>query len=447
MIQIVHPEYFSRHKSDALNIFRTSMWQMHPSNRISNVIKLDNGHLHINHTVYDTAQRQIWVIGAGKAVHTMAEAVENILGDLIYDGMIVTAPGTSFESSRILSLQGDHPVPSAASLAASLELERFMRRIPDDALVLALISGGTSSLVTLPPDGVMVDEIARTTDLLLRSGGGISEINTVRRHLCKLKGGKMARKLKPSNLVSLIYSDVPGDTLHDIGSGMTVPDPTTFADALNVIDKYGLQALVPMPVLRYLRDGADGVHPDNPKADIDLGLNHQIVMLGSSGLMATQVAQQAEALGYRATVYNPAYDASARNVARDMASRVREKALQTSEKQVLIFHGESKVHVTGGGKGGRNQELALLVLMALEEFSLPWTLMSIGTDGIDGNTDAAGAFVYNGLLPLARHHGLSPEGYLLDNDAYHFFLGVDTLIRTGPTGNNMTDLQIMIIDP
>ncbi len=447
MIQIVHPEYFARHKSDALNIFRSSMWHLHPGNRIRDFVSVENGHLHVNDTVYDVGERQIWVIGAGKAVHSMAEAIEGVMGNLIHDGLIVTAPGAHVSSNRILSLQGNHPVPSAASLAASIELDRFIRRIPKGALVLALISGGTSSLVTLPPDGVLVDDIARTTDLLLRSGAGISEINTVRRHLCKLKGGNLARQLRPQNLVTLMYSDVPGDSLHDIGSGMTVPDPTRFADALDVIDQHGLRALVPMPVLRYLQEGADGVHPDNPITQNELGLNHQIVMMGSSGLLASQVARQAEALGYRATVFNPAYDTTARNLARDIASRVREKAMQSNDRQVLVFHGESKVHVTGGGKGGRNQELALLVLMALEEFSLPWTLMSVGTDGIDGNTDAAGAFVYNGLLPLARHHGHSPEGYLLDNDAYHFFLGVDTLIRTGPTGNNMTDLQIMIIDP
>jgi glycerate-2-kinase len=191
----------------------------------------------------------------------------------------------------------------------------------------------------------------------------------------------------------------------------------------------------------------DGAHAENPKSQQDMGNSHQIAVLGSSSLLASKVAQQAEAQGYGSVVYNPAYDTSARIVARDIASRVKEKILQPSTKLALVFHGESNIHVTGGGKGGRNQELALLVLMALEEISVPWTLMSIGTDGIDGNTDAAGAFVYNGLLPLARHHGYSPEGYLLDNDAYNFFLGVDTLIRTGPTGNNMTDLQILIIDP
>jgi glycerate-2-kinase len=179
----------------------------------------------------------------------------------------------------------------------------------------------------------------------------------------------------------------------------------------------------------------------------DLASNHQIVILGSSAILAQQVALHAESTGYRATVFNPAYDTTARIQSREIASRVRECASTASDKQVLIFHGESKVHVTGNGKGGRNQELALLVLLALEEISVPFTFMSIGTDGLDGNTDAAGAFVYNGLLRLARHHGYSPEGFLLDNDAYHFFLGTDTLIHTGPTGNNMTDLQIMIIDP
>jgi glycerate 2-kinase len=447
MSRIQHPEVFQRHKSDSLNMFRAAMWHLHPDSRIRDVISVDDGHIRINDTRYSIENHPVWVIGAGKAAHTMADALESVLGDLVADGLIITTPGSKFDSNRILPLQGSHPLPSEASLAASIELESLVRRIPKDALVIALISGGTSSLVSLPPVGIQIDEIAQTVDVLLRSGAGISEINTVRRHLCQLKGGNLAQKLRSKHLVTMVYSDVPGDKLHDIGSGMTVPDPTTFVDALNVIDNHGLWALMPVSVLRYLQEGADGQHADNPKTQGDLDLNHQIVMLGSSSLVAQQVATQAEMLGYKANVYNPAYDTTARNQSREIASRVKDSILNTRTKQVLVFHGESKVHVKGDGKGGRNQELALLVLLALEEISVPWTLMSVGTDGIDGNTDAAGAFVFNGLLPLARHHGYSPEGYLLDNDAYHFFLGTDTLIRTGPTGNNMTDLQILIIDP
>jgi len=445
--RILHPETYHKHKADALNMFRASMWHMHPDNRIRDVLEAGDGHVTINDTSYDISRHPIWVLGAGKAVHTMATAIEGVLGDRISDGLIITAPGSTFTSKRILSLQGSHPLPTNASLAASLEMERMVRRIPENALVIALVSGGSSSLVSLPPSGIHIDDIAQTVDILLRSGVGISDINTVRRHLCQLKGGNLALKLRSKQLVTMVYSDVPGDKLHDIGSGLTVPDPTTFADALNVVDHNGLRAMIPMSVLRYLQEGADGQHTDNPKTQGDLDLNHQIVMLGSSAILAQHVTSQAEALGYKASVFNPAYDTTARNQSREIASRVKDSLMHSSEKQVLVFHGESKVHVTGGGKGGRNQELALLVLLALEEISVPWTLMSIGTDGIDGNTDAAGAFVYGGLLPLARHNGYSPEGFLLDNDAYHFFLGTDTLIRTGPTGNNMTDLQILIIDP
>lgn len=447
MEKMIHPDRFVRHRTDAMNMFRASMWHLHPENRIREVISFDKGILHVNGTDYAVGDSPIWVIGAGKAVDTMAASLETAIGDQIQDGIIVSQKGSDFSSRRILNLSGDHPLPSDASLAASLELDRTVRRIPSDAIVIALISGGVSSLVTLPPPGVRVHDVAITVDVLLRSGAGISEINTVRRHLCQLKGGRLARKLRADHLLTLVYSDVPGDRLHDIGSGLTVPDPTSFADALEVLDKYSLQALTPVPVLRYLKEGADGFHADTPKSQADIGINHQIVTLGSSGLLADQVVVQAELMGYQAQVFHPAYDTSARQQSRDIATRLRDSLQKQAGRQVLVFHGESRVHVTGNGKGGRNQELALLVLLALEEISVPWTLMSIGTDGIDGNTDAAGAFAYNGLLPLARHNGLSPEGYLLDNDSYHFFEGTDTLIRTGPTGNNMTDLQILILEP
>jgi glycerate 2-kinase len=430
-----------------MNMFRAAMWYMHPDNRIRENVTVESGQIRINNTSYNLGQHPIWVVGAGKAAHTMAAALETVLGDHISDGLIITTPGSDATSRRILSLPGSHPLPTSASLAASLELDKFVRRIPENALVIALISGGTSSLVTLPPNGIHIEDVAQTVDVLLRSGAGISDINTVRRHLCQLKGGKLAQKLRSRHLVTMVYSDVPGDRLHDIGSGLTVPDPTSFDDALNVIDQYGLKALIPVPVLRYLQEGTDANIPENPKMMAELEMNHQTVMLGSSTILAHQIAAQAESIGYKATVINPAYDTTARIQSREIASRVKDVTFSASGKQVLIFHGESKVHVTGQGMGGRNQELALLVLLALEEFSVPFTFMSIGTDGVDGNTDAAGAFVYNGLLRVARHHGYSPEGYLLDNDAYHFFLGTDTLIRTGPTGNNMTDLQIMIIDP
>jgi glycerate 2-kinase len=445
--KIVHPASFIRHKADAMNIFRASMWQMHPENRTKEALKVVDGHLQINGTSYDISERPVWVIGAGKAAHTMAAAVEGVLGDHIADGLIITTPGASFNSKRILALPGSHPLPSDASLAASIELDRVAQRIPKDALVIALVSGGTSSLVTLPPNGIHIDDISHTVDILLRCGAGISDINTIRRHLCQLKGGNLAQKLRSTHLITLVYSDVPCDRLHDIGSGMTVPDPTSFADALHVIDQFGLAAMIPVPVLKYLQEGAESKHPENPKSQAEIDTHHQIVMLGSSEILAKCVASQAEAHGYKATVFNPAYNTTARIQSLEMVSRVKESELTFGTKHVLIFHGESKVHVTGRGKGGRNQELALLLLLALEENSVPWTLMSIGTDGIDGNTDAAGAFAYNGLLTLARHNGYSPEGFLLDNDAYHFFLGTDTLIRTGPTGNNMTDLQILILDP
>lgn len=444
---IVHPESFTRHRADAQKLFDTSMWHMSPQMRIRDLISYNNGILQIGGDQYSLDDDPVWVIGAGKAAHTMASSLEDVLGDVISGGFIISQRGVAFHSSRIKCMGGDHPLPSDASLAASLELDRTIGQIPPNALVIALISGGTSSLVTIPPIGIRIDDVAQTVDVLLKSGAGISEINAVRRHLCQLKGGRLAQKLQARRLVSLIYSDVPGDRLHDIGSGLTVPDPSHFVDALEVLDRYRLRSTTPDPVLRYLLEGVDGLHPETPKPQTDMGISHQVVMLGSSGLLADQVVVQAVTMGYQSEAIHPAYDTTARQQAEVIAAKVKECAGYASKSQVIVYHGESRVHVTGNGKGGRNQELALLVLLALEEISVPWTLMSVGTDGIDGNTDAAGAFVYNGLLSVASQLGYTPESYLHNNDSYHFFESIDTLIRTGPTGNNMTDLQILIIEP
>lgn len=422
------------------------MWSMHPKQRIHESVRLDGDMLAVGEKTIVLGNRPIWLIGAGKAAAAMAETLESVLGNRIEDGLVVVPKGSKASSSRILYLEGGHPLPDSASVAASLELRNVIRSIPADALVFALISGGTSAMVCLPPDGIDVRDMAVAYRAILDCGANIREMNTIRRHLCQLKGGRAAKLLRGCDLVTLVYSDVPGDAYEDIGSGMTVPDPTTFADAVAVVKKYNLDLRFPPSVLSHLEAGEAGRVEDTPKSAQDFRCSQEIHMLGSSKLLAEAVAASARGFGYQATAYHPAYDSNVRLVASDIAARVREVMQGREGRQALIFHGESTVRVTGGGKGGRNQELALQAALVLEEISVPWTLLSLGTDGKDGNTDAAGAFAHGGLTQAARHQGHSPEGYLLDNDAYNFFMAVNTLVKTGPTGNNLTDLQILLID-
>lgn len=427
-------------------MFRAGMWSLHPAQRINQTVRLEGDMMTVGDKTIVLGSRPVWLVGAGKAAAAMAESLEKVLGDRITDGLVVVPKGSKAASDRILFLEGGHPVPDAASVAASLELRNVIRSIPSDALVFALISGGTSAMVCLPPEDIDVRDMAIAYRAILDCGANIGEMNTIRRHLCQLKGGRAAQMLRKCDLVSLVYSDVPGDAFEDIGSGLTVPDPTTFADAMAVVKKYNLDLRFPPPVLSYLEAGAAGQVDDTPKTARDFRCRQEIHMLGSSRLLADAVVTAAQGFGYQATAYHPAYDANVRLVASDIAARVREVVQSRQGRQALVFHGESTVRVTGRGKGGRNQELALQAALVLEEISVPWTLLSLGTDGKDGNTDAAGAFAHGGLTQAARHQGHSPEGYLLDNDAYHFFLAVNTLVKTGPTGNNLTDLQILLID-
>jgi len=441
------PNFYLQHTIDAMNIFRAGMWSMHPSVKIPNLLKVNGNILSVDDIEIQIYNRPIYVFAAGKAAHTMSEAFEEVLGDLIYDGLAITITGTSYRSDRIQSLESSHPLPDQRSLAASIELYRFIKSIPSNAIVFALISGGTSSLVSYPPEHISIDDVAETTNLLLKSGAGIDQINTVRRHLCRLKGGRAAKLLKANQLISLLYSDVPDNNLENIGSGLTVPDPTTFQDALAVCNKFKLTASLPESVRTYLEEGAAGKRNDTPKSYDDFKATHHNYILASSAILADVAALSAKKMGYNAKVHHPAYTDSIRHVASEIAIRAKEYIAKNEGSAALFFHGESTIHVTGSGMGGRNQELALHVALAMEEVTTPWTLMSVGTDGIDGNTEAAGAFAYSGMLQAARHDGYSPEGYLLDNDAYHFFRERDCLILTGPTGNNLTDFQILIIDP
>lgn len=389
---------------------------------------------------------EIYLLGAGKASLTMARELVDT-GCRIKDGIIISGT-TNGSENGFQVFEGAHPYPDNKTVAASYELLRLAQSIPEGSEVVFCLSGGASSMLTIPPYGVEVEELQSLYRLLLHSGASIHEMNVVRKHVCELKGGKLSEVLARTRLVTLISSDVPGDDPEIIGSGPTVPDSSTFGDAMKILHKYDLWNELPASIQDHIIFGIDGIVPENPKPDMQNYPNHQVRIISRSAGLAENIASRLRKKGYTSWVAPSAYNDTSRKVAKEICSKAVSVLSGNNELKkpaALIFHGESTIHVSGKGKGGRNQELALMAALSIEG-QHPISILSIGTDGIDGPTDAAGALVNSQTALAARKKKLDPEKYLQDNDSYHFHEEMDTLIKTGPTGVNLMDLQVVLVD-
>lgn len=397
-------------------------------------------------SILDEISGNIWVLGAGKASVAMAAELIEALPYAPIDGMIISPSHDYLDNIQVF--KGAHPYPDEDTVAASYELLTLAEQIPDGDTVLFCISGGASSLLTIPPYGVEVDELAILHQLLLNSGASIHEINTVRKHMCGLKGGKLGKVLSNTNLITLLISDVPGDSLNSVGSGPTLADNTTFTDARNILQNFNIWDKTPVSIQTHIQLGVEGVIDENPSESEGFFKDHKVVELNSAGQLAHSVAAELEGRGYSAWVAEKAYSGPIRKVAKqicEQAISVLSINQPVKKPAALIFYGESEVEVKGSGKGGRNQELALICALSLEG-QHKVQLLSVGTDGIDGPTDAAGALIDSFTTLKARKKKLSPEEFLQNNDSYHFHKHMDTLIKTGPTGNNLMDLQVLIVE-
>lgn len=389
----------------------------------------------------------VYFLGAGKASVSMAESLTSKDDETIIDGIIVS--GQEFKLLKNLQVfKGSHPYPDQSSVSASYELLELAKKIPAGETVVFCLSGGASSMLCIPPNGIEIDELSKTYRLLLNSGAPISEMNIVRKHLCMLKGGQLAQALHHTNLITLIESDVPGDDLETIGSAPTICDSSTFKDAFQVLKRYQIWNEVPHSVRIHIAKGMKGDTPDTPKPGINDHPNHTVKIVSKASSFANAVADQLKQEGYNTWVPESAYDEDIRKVSKMMCSKAISVLSANDPIQkpaALIFYGESTVNVKGEGKGGRNQELALISAISIEgQHSI--SMLSIGTDGIDGPTDAAGAIIDSKTTLMARKKKISPEEYLQNNDSYNFHEQMNTLIKTGPTGKNLMDLQVVIIE-
>jgi len=394
--------------------------------------------------------QRLLIIGFGKAACPMAKAVEDGLMGFIGKGVLITKYKhcERYRPEIVRIIEAGHPVPDENGMTGTEEIIRLLRDADEHTLVVCLISGGGSALLVSPADGITVDEKKLITELLLRSGAEIHELNAVRKHISRVKGGRLARLAYPAKVVSLILSDVLGDSLDVIASGPTSPDPTTFSDALSVLKKYGLTEEAPESILKILRTGEKGLIPETPKEGDRAFEKVENLIIGSNKKALAAAKKSAEDLGLSANIISDTIRGEAGESGKWLAEKaiVEQRDVGAHQKPLcLISGGETTVTVRGKGLGGRNMELALAFAMEMDGID-GITLLSAGTDGTDGPTDAAGAIVDGGTLRNARKAGLDPAEFLHNNDSYNFFSKTGGLFVTGPTGTNVMDIQIVVID-
>ncbi|UCF31552.1 MAG: glycerate kinase [bacterium] len=435
-------------RQDAEAIFRAGLQAVEPRRAVITHLTVHGDTLHAgDHSLHLAAGSRIFVVGGGKAGAPMASAVEEVLGDRITGGLVCVKYGHLAPADRIRIVEAGHPVPDGNGYDAAVAMTRILESASEGDLVICLISGGGSALLPLPAPPVTLEDKQAVTDLLLRSGAEIGEINAVRKHLSLIKGGGLARMAYPARVLTLILSDVVGDSLDVIASGPTVPDPTTFRTALGALEKYGILDRVPARVLTRLRRGADGGVPETPKPGAPELAGVANLLIGTNTIAVGASAEKARELEYRTVVLSTSVTGETRAVAgvqSSIAREVLEKGSPVPPPACIISGGETTVTVKGSGKGGRNQEFALAAAMAID--GLPGVVMlSGGTDGTDGTTEAAGAVADGTTVARARSAGLDPNRYLENNDSYHFFTALGDLLITGPTMTNVMDLHIILI--
>jgi hydroxypyruvate reductase len=448
-----------RARRDILAIFRAGLAAADPVQAVRRHVVRRGRKLRLGDYSCDLKKvRNIFVVGAGKASARMAGALEEILGDRIVGGWINIksrhthggqAGGDTAQKPlrRIHIHEAGHPVPDEAGLRGAREIVRILKSAGEGDLVLLCLSGGGSALMPLPVEGVSLADKQAATQALLACGADIREVNAVRKHLSQLKGGQLARAAQPAEVVALILSDVVGDPLDAIASGPSAPDSTTFADALAVLSKYGIESRAPRSVLEHLRAGAAGTKPETPKPGDPVFAKVRNLLIANNAASIATCARKARALGYRPLVLSSTIEGEAREVARVCVAVARESLARDrpiAPPACLISGGETTVTLRGDGRGGRNQEFALAAALSargLEEVAI----LAGGTDGTDGPTDAAGALADGATCDRAARLGLSAADFLARNDSYHFFQPLGDLLMTGPTGTNVMDLYLLLL--
>ena len=435
-------------RQDAKAIFRAGLEAVDPVSAVRRCVGVDHGQLIVGDKIVDLSHvNNIFVVGAGKASGAMAAALEEILADRITNGLVVVKYGHAVDLSHISLVEAGHPLPDKKGQEGAERILKLAGKACKNDLVICLMSGGGSALLPSPGPGLILADKQDTIQALLSCGAGIHEINTIRKHISRIKGGRLALAVHPAGMISLILSDVVGDDLDVIASGPTVPDPSTFQDCMEILSKYRIADKLPKAINKHLAGGAEGKIKETPKPGHRAFANTNHFIIGNNFQALSSARLFAESLGYNTVMLTSLLTGETKDAAHFHAAIIREitqSGHPASPPACLISGGETTVTLKGNGKGGRNQEFALASAIALENVG-PMVYLSAGSDGTDGPTDAAGAIMDSTTLTRAKTKGLEATDYLSDNDSYHFFQELGDLYITGPTRTNVMDIRIALV--
>ena len=438
-------------RADAVRIWNAGLRAVDPEAAIREFVKRSGCILRVANRKLDlTAFRKVWVLGAGKAAASMGHAVERTLGKYLAGGFVATKYGHGLPLKKIQVIEAGHPLPDENSLISGTRLLSFAKeQIQPNDLILCLFSGGASSLLVSPGEGITLADKMVCTQILLNGGADIHELNAVRKHLSGIKGGGLARILTPARVISLILSDVVGDDVATIASGPMTPDPTTFSDCIEIFHKLQLWDQAPPAVRERLELGSAGRIEDTAKEGDPAFRNTWTCIVGSNAKACAAAAGAARKQGYRTLVLTSRLEGDNEAAARfhmSVAGEVVYLRRPVRRPSCIISGGETTVRITGTGKGGRNQEFVLHCVRTLAGLPAPCVVASLGTDGTDGPTEAAGAIADNATLSRSIKFGARFLNECIENnDSYGFFSRLEDLILTGPTRTNVMDLHIVLI--
>ncbi len=444
--RIFSPEMQNPIPEKVQRIVRTALNSVNPRQLILENLHQNGQSLSIADTldIGLSGLKRIFVIGAGKAVVGMAEGLYEVLGDRISGGRIITKHLLLGQPQvgEIEILVGNHPVPGPQSVASAQAVADFTRQLTREDLVLCLITGGGSALMTLPVDEISLAEMQATTDLLLSCGVTINEMNILRKHLEVLKGGGLVRLLYPARVITLILSDVIGNPPDIIASGPTTADPSTFAESWDVLERHAITEQIPFNVRQYILEGMQGKKPETVKPGSQWLDRADTLILGDNSYACQAALREAERAGFRTRLLTNSLHGEASQIGTQLAAMLHEAA--TTEQPLerpfcMLAGGETTVHLHGNGRGGRNQEMALAgvkILDGLENVAM----IALATDGEDGPTDAAGAVVTGETYQSGLAKGMDPDDYLSRNDSWSYFKQIGSGLTPGPTGTNVNDI-------
>jgi glycerate 2-kinase len=437
-------EKLQKARLQVLDSYEAALTTVQPGKLVKSKLVIDGSDLKVDGLVFDLQKfSHVYVVGAGKASGEMASALEELLGKWITKGIVNVPYGNQPKTEKIVLNQASHPLPDQSGVEGAKRMLELAKQSGKDDFVICLISGGGSSLLPLPIEGLTLSDKQEVTQALLRSGADIKEVNIVRKHLSAIKGGSLAKQAQPATVLSLIISDVVGDELGSIASGPTSPDNSTFNDAAEVLKKYNLGGTMPEAVKKIIEDGQRSKIAETPKPSDSIFKKVHNVIIGNNQSACNAVKQFFESQKIRTQLLDAPLEGEASKVAVALAEKIRETQTAPSKPVCIIAGGETTVKVTGKGVGGRNQELALAVALQLRGLE-GFVFASLSTDGLDGPTDAAGALIDDNTLRRADQLDLDPEKLLLDNDSYRFFSALEDLVFTGRTGTNVNDLAIIL---